>query len=135
MVMSFSPFDIAMQQYKGESKTPQEPQTSSSNFSPMGQDVKYGNDPAQIATNPFNIAQQVYTGQKDESWWDATLRNITRTGSRMVETVLGLPGDVANFAKDMLVQFPSSAGIAGKAIENTIGKEGWERMVRGNPGT
>ena len=49
------------------------------------------------AYSPFDVVQKEKEGKIPEGWWEATARNITRTGSRMVETVLGLPGDIVQF--------------------------------------
>lgn len=91
--MSFNPFDIAEQQYK-TSKQPVPDPTSEQ----VSQEVNTAPNDFASAYSPFDVAQKMQeTG--DEGWWDATVRNVTRTGSRMVETVLGLPGDIVQFAK------------------------------------
>jgi len=62
------------------------------------------------AYSPFDVVQKEMEGKIPEGWWEATARNITRTGSRMVETVLGLPGDIVQFADfvgSSLPQVPS----------------------------
>ena len=84
MVMTGSPFELAMEQYRKQSGQP----------SPVSQpqeepaEVKYNNDSARIEFSPFSVAEQIYTGKQPEGFFEEALRDVTRTGSRMVETVL-----------------------------------------------
>ena len=82
MVMSFSAFDLAMQEYNKENTQNVEP-------IPETPQQQGSNNPAAIETSPFDIAQKIYQGKQDPSWYDETLRHVTRTGSRMVEQALG----------------------------------------------
>lgn len=94
--MSFNPFDIAEQQYKVERQPP--PNVPHQPKTQANAEVKIAPNDFYSAYSPFDVAEKMQqTG--DDGWWDATLRNVTRTGSRMVETVLGLPGDIVQFTK------------------------------------
>jgi hypothetical protein len=46
------------------------------------------------APNAFDIAQKIYTGTENEAWAENIKRNTERTGARIAETVVGLPGDI-----------------------------------------
>lgn len=70
----------------------------------------------------------------DEGWFDYIGRNLLANSSRVVEQVAGRYGNVEKFAKDVLVNLPSTAGILGEAISSLMGQENWERMVRGPKG-
>ncbi len=80
--MSFSAFDLAMQEYNKDNTQNIEP-------IPETPEQKGSNNPAAIETSPFDIAEKIYQGKQDPSWYEDTLRHVTRTGSRMVEQALG----------------------------------------------
>lgn len=120
--MSFNPFDIAEQQYKSTQQVePQLEQSTmdqpTSNLSPV--------------SSAFNVAEQIYQKKQPENWWEESVRDITRTGSRAVETIMGLPGDIASFAKTIAGNVPGGAGLSGTAIQGLLGKEGLKRAAQG----
>ena len=79
-----------------------------------------------------------YQGKSDPTADESTIgyfaRNAAALGSRVGEQILGRYGNVEKFAKDMLVKFPEAGGIVGWALSELIGKDKWERMVKGPPG-
>ncbi len=98
--MNSSAFDLAMEEFN----------KPSGKIAPINQesvDNKVKNAPNDFLSSysPFDIAQKMQeTGNED--WWDSTLRNVTRTGSRMVETIFGLPGDVVQLTKAIGQKLP-----------------------------
>lgn len=124
MVMSSNIWETALQEYNA----PQQPnQLSMPSATPPSN--KSSNDPAALVYSPFEVAKKMYTGEEPEGYLENAVRNINRTGSRMVETVLGLPGDVEKFAKNV----PSSFGMLGTALEKFIGRDKWNSLTGGGP--
>jgi len=70
----------------------------------------------------------------DEGMFDYLLRGATRLASRGAEQLLGSFGNTEKFAKDLLTNFPQTAGVVGWAISEYIGQENWERLIKGRPG-
>jgi len=71
--------------------------------------------------------------QKDESFLSFISRNALSNTLRVVEKIGGSAGDLEKFAKDALVNLPSKGGFLGEAISEWVGKDRWEKIVRGNP--
>ncbi len=110
MGMSSNPWDIAEQQYK---KTQQRESAPS---------------------NPWDIAQKQYDNiPKEESRLQSLGRHAARTGSRIVETIAGMPTDVANFTKYMLKNVPGIGGVAGTIAQN-FAPEQYEQAIEATTG-
>ncbi|CAB4166825.1 hypothetical protein UFOVP844_59 [uncultured Caudovirales phage] len=73
---------------------------------------EYTND-FESVYSPFNIASQIYEGKTTEDGYNEAVRDVTRTGSRMVETILGLPGDLHQFGKKLREKVPSQLNLPG----------------------
>ncbi len=119
--MSFNPFDLAEQQYKSTTQQENKPETSAmdqqvSNLSP--------------ATSSFNVAEQIYENKQPENWWEETVRDVTRIGSRAVETILGISTgrDLRDLGTSLLENAPQDV-VLGRLIEETIGTDAWKKSV------
>lgn len=79
-----------------------------------------------------------YQGPVSELDEESTLgyigRNLSQYASRGIEQVAGRYGNTEKFLKDALVSFPSAGGVLGTAINELVGKENWERLIRGREG-
>jgi hypothetical protein len=79
-----------------------------------------------------------YQGPVDPTAEEDTLgyiaRNLLSFQSRGAEQVLGKPGNIEKFGKDVLSNFPSMGGALGYGISQLIGPERWEMLVKGPPG-
>lgn len=79
-----------------------------------------------------------YQGKIDPTEEESTMgylaRNLTALGSRVGEQLLGRYGNVEKFGKDVLSTMPGTGGVIGWALSELVGKDRWERMVRGKPG-
>lgn len=109
MDMSFNPFDVIEKEYQQQTSSNDERSKLQkfSQFDTVEKEYakKSPNDFSE-AYSPFDVVEKEAIGKLPEGWWDATARNLARTGSRMVETVLGLPGDFVQLAKWAGEQFP-----------------------------
>jgi len=120
MVMSFSPFDIAEQEYKSQSVPKPEAEVTVmdqpvSSFSPA---------------SSFDIAEQINTKNQPETWWDDTVRDITRSGSRAVELVLGMAKDTASLGDPLFDMIPDDP-VIGRLLDKTIGREKGKEIIEG----
>jgi hypothetical protein len=70
----------------------------------------------------------------DEGFFDYAIRNALQYTSRGLEQIAGQYGNIEKFAKDTLANVPERGGFIGEAISEYIGKNRWERLVRGPPG-
>lgn len=70
----------------------------------------------------------------DEGMFDYLLRGSARFASRGAEQLLGSYGNLQTFAKDLLTNYPQTAGVMGWAMSEYLGPERWERLIRGRPG-
>lgn len=116
--MSFNPFDIAEQQYRKQNDLNESSSNENSFLS---------------STGVFDVAENLYKNQnepQDNSWWDDTVRATTRTGSRIVETILGLPGDIASGFTELAKQ-PAGFGLAGIGLKQLIGEGNYNRSIGG----
>lgn len=71
--------------------------------------------------------------EKKKSFLEDIPRHAARTGSRIVETIAGMPGDIANFLKYMVSNVPGVSGLVGEAAKKYI-PEQFKRSVEGKPG-
>jgi len=101
--MTPSPFKQAVESFYDISKPIQTEKT------PEKKD-QYVNDFSQVYS-PFNIASQIQSGETTEDIYNESVRDVTRTGSRMVETILGLPGNVHQFGKKLRENVPNVTNI------------------------
>lgn len=99
--MTSNVFDLAMQEYS----RPQEVEQPAIKETPneIG-----SNDPAEIESSPFNLAEQIYLGKKDEDWLQNAQRNVSRTAASMVSTLFGIPKGVHEFGKAIGIESPLS---------------------------
>jgi hypothetical protein len=81
---------------------------------------------------------ETYQGEVDPDAEEGMFDFITRVAldntARFIEKFGGALGDTEKFAKDTLANIPSKGGYIADAISSLIGKERWERIVRGRPG-
>lgn len=81
---------------------------------------------------------ETYQGEPDPSEDEGILkfigRNAFSNAARVVERIGGGVGDTEKFLKDVVANVPSKGGFLAEAISEYIGKDRWERMVRGMPG-
>jgi hypothetical protein len=80
-----------------------------------------------------------YQGKIDPTAEESTIgyfaRNLAANASRVGEQIAGRYGNVEKFAKQALTKFPEiSGGIVGWALSELVGKDKWERMVKGPKG-
>lgn len=101
--MTPSPFKQATESFYGISEPIQQEKT------PEKKD-QYVNDFSQVYS-PFNIASQVQSGETTEDIYNETVRDVVRTGSRMVETILGFPGDIHQLGKMGREKIPNVTNI------------------------
>lgn len=84
------------------------------------------------------LTPSTYQGEPDpvaeEESLSYFLRNATANASRVLEQGIGRYGNVEKMGKDLLANIPESGGMLASAINQLIGPERWERMVRGKPG-
>jgi hypothetical protein len=72
---------------------------------------------------------------EEESTFGYLARNATALGSRVAEQILGRVGNVEKFSKDIMTNYPSvTGGVIGWALSKLLGKEKYDRMVKGPPG-
>jgi len=101
--MTPSPFKQATESFYSVSEPLQVEKT------PENKD-QYVNDFSQVYS-PFNIASQIQAGETTEDVFNESLRDVTRVGSRMLETIVGLPGDIHQFGKKLREKVPSQLDI------------------------
>lgn len=93
---------------------------------PEGQKPEWGN---------FNTPM-TYQGKKDPTADESNLgyfiRNASANAARFAERFAGGYGDLEKFAADTLVSIPEYGGAVGWAISQLVGKDNWEKFVRGN---
>lgn len=82
---------------------------------------------------------ETFQGDIDEESEEGTFDFIKRVAldntMRFIEKFGGALGDTEKFAKDTLSNIPSKGGYIADAISALIGKDRWERLVRGRPGS
>jgi hypothetical protein len=72
---------------------------------------------------------------EEESTFGYLARNTIALGSRVGEQILGRIGNVEKFSKDIMTNYPAvTGGIVGWALSKLLGKEKYDRMVKGPPG-
>lgn len=103
MVMNFSSFDLAEQLYQKE-KPQDELSQSRNDF------------------NAFDIANQLYNKPNSESLLEQIGRDIVRTGSRMVETVFGFPGDFYQSTKMLEKKFDPEGKVQPNILQRLLEK-------------
>lgn len=86
----------------------------------------------------FDIALDRMSNPQDESKFDSFVRNVTRTGSRMVESVLGMPGDFFQFAKATAQALPDIPNdipslVTGKKPEFNFIQKGGRQLLEQLP--
>lgn len=79
-----------------------------------------------------------YQGKVDPTEEESTIgylaRNYAALNSRALEQILGRYGNIEKLGKDVLTNLPGAGGIISWALSELVGKDKWERMVRGPPG-
>lgn len=93
--MSSNVFDLAISESMGSNK--ESTLMEADDFSTEG-------------LNVFDVALDKMSTPHTESRLENYARNITRTGSRMVETILGMPGDIYQFGKETSKLLPQIPG-------------------------
>jgi hypothetical protein len=68
---------------------------------------------------------------EDEDLLGYTVRNLSTNASRLGEQYFGRFGNVEKMGKDILTNFPQSAGVIGWALSKLMGQENWEKLVKG----
>lgn len=68
---------------------------------------------------------------EDESMFGYITRNLSANASRLGEQFFGRHGNIEKMGKDILTNYPMSAGVLGWALSELVGPEKWENMVRG----
>jgi len=67
----------------------------------------------------------------DESTISYLGRNLATNISRIAEQQAGKPGNLEKFSTDTLASLPQVGGLLGWGIAALIGKDNWEKMIRG----
>ena len=71
----------------------------------------------------------------DEGTFEYITRNILSNSSRMLEGLAGKYGNVEKFSKDALSNNPALGGVLGWGLSELLGKDRWEKLVRGQKGS
>ncbi len=69
--------------------------------------------------------------EKEESFRQSIPRHAARTTSRIAETIAGMPGDIANFLKSMILSKPELLGPVGFLAKN-IAPQKFENAIKGS---
>ncbi len=79
-----------------------------------------------------------YQGKIDPTQEESTVgylaRNVAALGSRLGEQVLGRYGNTEKFGKDLLSNYPVAGGVLAWGLSELMGKDRWERLIKGPPG-
>lgn len=118
--------DEQMQQAESNEMSQEIPGDIKDQESPQGEKPQWGNfeTPTTYQGEPDPTA--------DESNLSYFVRNATANASRVIEKVAGRYGDMQKFATDAVANVPETGGVIGWALSEMMGKEGWERLVRGD---
>jgi hypothetical protein len=98
-----------------------------------------GNAPGQqpepeFSWGQFDTPTSYFQAQEDEEEGpiEGLTRNVVSNVFRLGEQYAGKRGNLIEFGKNMIADFPQLAGFMGSAIESFIGPEKWKKFVKGD---
>lgn len=140
---SWSSFERPKQSHDEQIDFPENEQNNQDIIQSLGKDQSQGMQQQEIQEEKKPSwgemkSPMTYQGEKDpteeQGIFSYAIENIIGTASGIAEQYFGRYGNTEKMGKDILTNYPKSAGIIGWALSELMGPERWETMVKGPPG-